>query len=73
MIVVGSKTSANTSHLAEILAGITKTIHIETEEEINKYEQEIINAKSIGITAGASTPEYIINNVIKTIELKGEK
>ena len=72
MIVVGSKTSANTSHLAEILSDITKTIHIETEKEINKYEQDIISAKSIGITAGASTPEYIINNVIKAIELKGE-
>ena len=72
MIVVGSKTSANTSHLAEILSDITKTIHIETEDEINNFEQEIKNAKSIGVTAGASTPEYIINNVIKAIELKGE-
>ena len=26
----------------------------------------------IGITAGASTPEYIINNVINAINLKGE-
>ena len=34
MIVVGSKTSANTSHLAEILSEITTTIHIETEKEI---------------------------------------
>lgn len=72
MIVVGSKTSANTSHLAEILSNITKTIHIETEDEIDSYKNEIINAQSIGITAGASTPEYIINNVIKAIELKGE-
>ena len=72
MIVVGSKTSANTSHLAEILSTITKTIHIETEDEINKFAQDIIEAKSIGVTAGASTPEYIINNVIKAIELKGE-
>ncbi len=72
MIVVGSKTSANTSHLAEILSNITQTIHIETEDEINNFEQEIKNAKSIGVTAGASTPEYIINNVIKAIELKGE-
>ena len=72
MIVVGSKTSANTSHLAEILSGITKTIHIETEEEIQNYLKEIQNAKSIGVTAGASTPEYIINNVIEKINLKGE-
>ena len=35
--------------------------------------QEIIDkSKNIGITAGASTPEYIINNVINAINLKGE-
>ena len=72
MIVVGSKTSANTSHLAEILSDITKTVHIETEDELIKYEQDIMDAQSIGVTAGASTPEYIINNVINAIELKGE-
>ena len=72
MIVVGSKTSANTSHLSEILSTITPTIHIETEKEINNYKDLIDNAKSIGITAGASTPEYIINNVIEKLNLKGE-
>ncbi|MCR4881147.1 MAG: 4-hydroxy-3-methylbut-2-enyl diphosphate reductase [bacterium] len=72
MIVVGSKTSANTSHLAEILSNITPTIHIETEDEIDNFEKQIIEAKSIGVTAGASTPEYIINNVIKKIEMKGD-
>jgi len=72
MIVVGSKTSANTSHLAEILGEITSTIHIETEEEIAQYSHLIHCAKNIGITAGASTPEYIINNVINSINSKGE-
>ena len=70
MIVVGSKTSANTSHLAEILSEITSTIHIETEQEIVKHKELIEKAQNIGITAGASTPEYIINNVIE--KLKGE-
>jgi len=72
MIVVGSKTSANTSHLAEILGEITQTIHIETEKEILKYADIIDKANNIGVTAGASTPEYIINNVINAINLKGE-
>ena len=67
MIVVGSKTSANTSHLAEILSDITQTIHIETEKEINNYKDIIANAHNIGVTAGASTPEYIITNVINAI------
>lgn len=72
MIVVGSKTSANTTHLAEILNGITTTIHIETEEEITKHLDVIKTAENIGITAGASTPEYIINNVVDAIKSKGE-
>ena len=68
MIVVGSKKSANTTHLAEILKGITNTIHIETFEELKNYDEEILKAKNIGVTAGASTPENIINGVIKELE-----
>ena len=72
MIVVGSHSSANTSHLYEIVKDITKTIHIETEKELSGYNDLIEKAKNIGVTAGASTPEFIINKVIETIELKGE-
>lgn len=67
MIVVGSKKSANTTHLAEILSGITKTIHIETDEELSNYDGLIKNAQNIGITAGASTPDAIIENVINKL------
>lgn len=69
MIVVGSKKSANTTHLAEILNCISKTIHIEDDKELENYENIIIDANNISITAGASTPETIINNVIN--KLKG--
>ena len=68
MIVVGSKQSANTTHLAEILTGITKTIHIETQTDLAEYKELIEKENNIGITAGASTPENIIKNVIKEIE-----
>lgn len=66
MIVVGSRKSANTTHLAEILKDYTTTIHIENDTELNK--DLLKDAKSIGITAGASTPESIINNVIEKIK-----
>ncbi len=66
MIVVGSRKSANTTHLAEILKDYTKTIHIENDSELKK--EMLQNADSIGITAGASTPESIINNVIEKIK-----
>lgn len=69
MIVVGSKKSANTTHLAEILKGISNTIHIEDDKELEMYEDIIRDANNISITAGASTPESIIQNVIN--KLKG--
>lgn len=69
MIVVGSRKSANTTHLAEILNDITKTIHIEDDQELYNYKDVILDANNIAITAGASTPENIIKNVIN--KLKG--
>lgn len=64
MIVVGSKKSANTTHLAEILKGFTNTIHIETAQDLNSYKDIIEKSQNIGVTAGASTPDNIIKNVI---------
>ena len=72
MIVVGSKKSANTTHLAEVLKNITSTIHIETVEELKNYNDLIDKSQKISITAGASTPQNVIENVINYIERKGE-
>ena len=68
MVVVGSKKSANTTHLAEILKNCTKTIHIENESELD--EDLLFNVNNVGITAGASTPQVVIDKVINKI--KGE-
>lgn len=68
MVVVGSKKSANTTHLAELLSKITKTIHIENSFELNEHKKLIEDADNIGITAGASTPDDIIQDVIKQLE-----
>ena len=70
MIVVGSKKSANTTHMPEILKDYTKTIHIENDSELKNYSDEISKAKNIGITAGASTPQLIIDKVIAKIKSK---
>ena len=67
MVVVGSKKSANTTHLAEILSGITSTVHIETDNELQNFDGLIKNAQNIGVTAGASTPDAIIENVINKL------
>ena len=68
MIVAGSKNSANTTHLAEILKNTVQTIHIENVNELDSYKNLIKKADTIGITAGASTPQIIIDNVIKYIK-----
>ena len=66
MVVVGSKKSANTSHLAEILKNCTKTIHIENDNDLE--EEFFKDVYNIGITAGASTPQEVIDKVIDKIK-----
>lgn len=66
MIVVGSKKSANTTHLAEILKNITKTIHIENASELNA--EQLTNYERISVTAGASTPQNLINEVVEKLK-----
>ena len=72
VIVVGSKKSANTTHLAEILKDITQTIHIENAEELDLFKDLIKNAQKIAVTAGASTPQDIIEKVINYLN-EGDK
>lgn len=67
MVVVGSKKSANTTHLADILKGITNTIHIEKDEELKDFQDLIESCQKISITAGASTPQGVIQKVIEKI------
>ena len=72
MIVVGGYNSANTNKLKNICAAIQKnTYHIETEKEVNP--KWFINADIVGITAGASTPDWIIEKVVNTIRQLDDK
>ena len=68
MIVVGSKKSANTTHLAEILKDITPTIHIENSSDLVNFQDLISKSFNIGVTAGASTPDDIIHDVVNYLE-----
>ncbi len=66
LVVVGGKNSANTTRLAKIgIDNGIKTFHIETDEEL--IADEFKGAKHVLVTAGASTPGWIINNVLEKL------
>jgi (E)-4-hydroxy-3-methyl-but-2-enyl pyrophosphate reductase len=67
MIVVGGKNSANTKRLAKIAReqGAT-TQWVETEDEIDW--DKIANCKTVGITAGASTPNWMIKRIVDYLQ-----
>lgn len=68
MVVVGGKNSSNTTHLAEICRNEgTETVHIETYREL-LGNQTLNRAKTVGITAGASTPDWLVQEVIDHIQ-----
>lgn len=67
MVVVGGRHSANTCRLADLAAQEgSRVLHIETEAEIAK--STFTDCKVVGVTAGASTPEWMINRVVEKIE-----
>ncbi|MGA1841365.1 MAG: 4-hydroxy-3-methylbut-2-enyl diphosphate reductase [bacterium] len=67
MIVIGGKNSANTNRLANLSLSVNqRTYFIEKPNEINC--EWFHGIKSIGISAGASTPKWIIDQVYKKIE-----
>jgi len=70
MIVIGDRHSSNTRKLVEICSNIVKTIHIETKNDLDV--SELTGNVKIGVTAGASTPDWIIQSVILKIENEGE-
>ncbi|MGD9105900.1 MAG: 4-hydroxy-3-methylbut-2-enyl diphosphate reductase [Desulfobacterales bacterium] len=70
VIVVGGHNSGNTKRLAEIARQAGKpTYHIETESELDLDALSSIRSiRHIGITAGASTPNWIIKRIYRKLE-----
>ncbi|MCX8026315.1 MAG: 4-hydroxy-3-methylbut-2-enyl diphosphate reductase [Thermodesulfovibrionales bacterium] len=67
MFVVGGKNSANTTQLARLcMSQGIPTYHIETAAEVLNVWLD--GVKKIGITAGASTPDWIINELVERIK-----
>ena len=69
MIVIGDKKSSNTGKLVEICQEECKnTVFIQTLEDLD-YDA-LLSVDSVGITAGASTPKHIIEEVQNIVRSK---
>lgn len=66
MLVVGGRNSANTSRLVSVCRKEGKpTYHIEVADEIRPDWLE--GATTVGVTAGASTPDWVVEGVLKKL------
>ena len=69
MIVIGGKNSSNTRKLYEICQKECKdTYYIQTLDDLNP--ESVNSVRSVGITAGASTPKKIIEEVHTNVRIK---
>jgi len=66
MLVIGGYNSANTRRLSEVCSEIQKnTHHIESVEQLSP--EWFIGVNAVGVTAGASTPKWLIDEVLEGI------
>jgi len=66
MIVVGAKHSANTARLAALCRGLCPdTAAVESEADLDAAA--VRTARRIGITAGASTPDWLVERVLRWV------
>lgn len=66
VIVIGGKNSSNTKKLKELCEKYVSTHQVETARELNK--NWFVHKKIIGITAGASTPNWIVSQTVQKIK-----
>lgn len=67
VIVVGGHNSGNTTRLVEICQAVNgRVYHVETAEDLDSAW--FVGAESVGVTAGASTPDEQMQGVMRAIE-----
>jgi len=66
IVVIGSPESANTQRLAQTAAALRKTVVVDSAEELR--DGDFAGIGTVGVTAGASTPDFIIEAVVKRLE-----
>jgi len=71
MIVVGGRNSANTGRLVSLSREAGKpTYHVEVVDEIRS--EWLTGARTVGVTAGASTPAWVIDAVVERLKAGGK-
>jgi 4-hydroxy-3-methylbut-2-en-1-yl diphosphate reductase len=71
MLVVGSKTSANSKRLAQISKTFCKTSYLINSAEdikVEWFKQKGRKIETVGLSAGASTPDFLIEGAIKRLK-----
>lgn len=66
MVVIGGRESSNTKKLKDVCLPFAPTYLIETAKELEGLPLK--GYPTVGVTAGASTPAYIIKEVLKTMD-----
>ena len=67
MLIIGGKNSSNTTKLYQISKSVNpRSYHVESKDEIKREWFE--GAQTVGITAGASTPKWVIDEVVNYLE-----
>jgi 4-hydroxy-3-methylbut-2-enyl diphosphate reductase len=67
VVVVGGYHSGNTQRLVEVaMESDLQTFHVETEKDLDKHR--LSKMKVVGVTAGASTPDWLIRVVVSELE-----
>jgi 4-hydroxy-3-methylbut-2-enyl diphosphate reductase len=70
--IIGGRHSSNSRKLLAVCQEqCPKSFLIETEEEINA--EDLIGTETVGVTAGASTPNWLIEKVVKHLKEIGER
>ncbi|AFR70914.1 hydroxymethylbutenyl pyrophosphate reductase [Brachyspira pilosicoli B2904] len=66
VLVIGGSESSNTRNLYKIASSIKPSFYVEFKEDLEKID--LTPYKNVGIMAGASTPDWLIEDIAQTIK-----
>jgi 4-hydroxy-3-methylbut-2-enyl diphosphate reductase len=71
VFIIGSKHSSNSTHLKELaMNGVKNTYLFDNIEDLSNILKSIGHIKIIGLSAGASVPDHLVNRIIEYLKYK---